>query len=72
MSYAPTCAWGCMMPTEMIVDHWSRSRGSDNVRPRMETFCYGPEDCTFYRAGAVRKAPGRKGMVHEDKGSTRQ
>jgi hypothetical protein len=67
-----TCVWGCQMPTQMIIDHWNHSRGPDNVRWRFETFCYGPEDCSFYASGPVRKVPGRKGMVHEDDGSTRE
>jgi hypothetical protein len=66
-----TCIWGCRMPVEMIIDHWNRSRGPDNVRRRMETFCYGPEDCSLYKAGPLRKVPGRKGMVHEDDGDSR-
>ena len=37
-------------------------------RYRFETFCYGPRSYTFYKAGAPRKVPGRKGMtwVEED------
>jgi len=66
-----TCVWGCRMPVEMVIDHWNRSRSRDNVRRRMETFCYGPEDCPAYRAGPVRRVPGRKGMVHEDDGDSR-
>lgn len=67
-----TCVWGCKMPTQMIMDHWSRSRGPDNAKWRFETFCYGPEDCSVYKPGPIRKVPGRKpGMVHEDEGSTR-
>lgn len=66
-----TCMWGCKMPVEMIVDQWDRSRGPGNLRHRMETFCYGPKDCAFYKAGAVRKVQGRKKwMVHEDDGDS--
>jgi hypothetical protein len=60
----PTCIWGCRMAVEMIIDHWNpRVR-----RYRTETFCYGPLSCHLYRAGPVRKVPGRKGMtwVEED------
>jgi hypothetical protein len=32
----------------------------------METFCYGPKSCSFYKAGPMRKVPGRKGMVWEE------
>jgi hypothetical protein len=66
-----TCVWGCKMPVEMIIDQWNRSRGPDNVRRRTETFCYGPEDCPSYKAGPLRKVPGRKGMVTEDDGNSR-
>lgn len=57
-----TCIWGCRMPVEITVDHWNPSR----KRYRFETFCYGPKSCTFYRAGATRKVPGRKGMTWEE------
>lgn len=57
-----TCIWGCLMAVEMIVDHWNpRQR-----RYRIETFCYGPKSCHFYRAGATRKVPGRQGMTWEE------
>ena len=65
-----TCAWGCRMPVEIIRDHWDRDRGPDNVSRRMETFCYGPVDCSLYRAGPKRKVRGRKGMVYDDDGDT--
>jgi hypothetical protein len=65
------CVWGCKMPVEIIRDNWNRSRGPDNVIRRMETFCYGPKECPLYRAGPVRKVPGRRGMVHEDEGDSR-
>ena len=63
-SKCSTCIWGCRMPVEMIIDHWNPS----NKRYRFETFCYGPKSCPFYRAGAKRKVPGRKGMtfIEED------
>ena len=66
-----TCVWGCKMAVEIIRDNWDRSRGSDNVTRRMETFCYGPEDCVFYKAGPKRKVRGRRGMVYEDDGNSR-
>ena len=56
------CIWGCRMPVEMIVDHWNPSE----KRYRLETFCYGPKSCAFYRAGPTRKVPGRKGMTWEE------
>jgi hypothetical protein len=59
-----TCIWGCRMAVEMIIDHWN-----PQVRKyRTETFCYGPLSCPLYKAGPVRKVPGRKGMtwVEED------
>lgn len=56
------CIWGCRMPVEMIIDQWNpRQR-----RYRVETFCYGPKSCSFYRSGPTRKVPGRKGMAWEE------
>ena len=49
------------MAVEMIVDQWNPS-----MRYRQETFCYGPKNCCYYRAGPTRKVPGRKGMVWEE------
>ena len=48
---------------ELLIDPWNPS-----YRYRFETFCYGPRSCTFYKAGAPRKVPSRKGMtwVEED------
>jgi len=57
-----TCIWGCNMPVEIIVDQWNASE----KKYRFETFCYGPKSCPFYRAGATRKVPGRKGMTWEE------
>jgi len=57
-----TCIWGCRMPVEMIIDHWNPSK----KRYRFETFCYGPKSCSIYKAGPIRKVPGRKGMVWEE------
>ena len=57
-----TCIWGCRMPVEMIIDHWNPSK----KRYRVETFCYGPKSCPFYRAGAKRRVPGRKGMSYTE------
>jgi len=56
------CIWGCKMPVEIIIDHWN----SSNKKFRSETFCYGPKSCFFYKAGATRKVPGRRGMVWEE------
>jgi len=53
------CMWGCRMPVEMIIDQWN----PEVRRYRDETFCYGPLSCSFYRAGAKRRVPGRKGMT---------
>jgi hypothetical protein len=50
------------MPVEIIIDQWNPSK----KRYRQETFCYGPKSCAFYRAGAVRKVPGRKGMSYTE------
>jgi len=36
-----------------------------NKQYRYETFCYGPESCSSYRAGPNRKVAGRKGMSWE-------
>jgi hypothetical protein len=57
-----SCIWGCRMAVEIIVDHWNPSR----QKFREETFCYGPLACAFYRAGATRKVPGRRGMTYEE------
>ena len=56
------CIWGCRMPVEMTIDQWNPSQ----KKYRFETFCYGPKSCPLYRAGAIRKVPGRKGMVWEE------
>jgi hypothetical protein len=61
-SRCASCIWGCRMPVVMIIDQWNSSRR----RYRFETFCYGPKDCSFYRAGPTRKVPGRKGMSWEE------
>jgi len=57
-----TCIWGCRMPVEMIIDQWNPTQ----KRYRFETFCYGPKNCLFYRAGPTRKVPGRKGMSYTE------
>ncbi len=57
-----TCIWGCRMPVEMIIDQWNPSK----KQYRFETFCYGPKSCPFYRPGASRKVPGRKGMTYTE------
>ncbi len=57
-----SCIWGCRMAVEMIIDHWNPSQR----RYRTETFCYGPLSCQLYKAGPMRKVPGRRGMVYEE------
>ncbi|MBP6942042.1 MAG: hypothetical protein KBB65_09740 [Syntrophorhabdaceae bacterium] len=57
-----SCIWGCRMPVEMIIDHWNPTQ----KQYRFETFCYGPKSCSLYRAGALRKVPGRKGMSYTE------
>ena len=57
-----TCIWGCLMPVELIIDHWNQS----NKKYRFETFCYGPKSCALYKAGSTRKVPGRRGMTWEE------
>lgn len=61
-SKCSTCIWACRMPVEMIIDHWNPSK----KRYRVETFCYGPKSCSFYRAGPLRRVPGRKGMSYTE------
>ena len=61
-SRCESCVWGCRMAVEITVDHWNPSI----KRYRYETFCYGPKSCSLYRAGPIRKVPGRKGMVWEE------
>ena len=56
------CLWGCRMAVEMIIDQWNPSVR----RYRYETFCYGPKSCPWYKAGPIRKVPGRKGMSWEE------
>lgn len=56
------CVWGCVMPVEIIVDHWN----PEKRRYRTETFCYGPLSCPVYKSGPTRKVLGRNGMVHEE------
>jgi hypothetical protein len=56
------CMWGCHMAVEMIIDHWNPSVR----RYRTETFCYGPKNCPWYRAGPKRKVPGRRGMTYTE------
>ena len=57
-----TCIWGCRMPVAMIVDQWNPSK----QKLRFETFCYGPKNCSLYRAGPNRKVPGRRGMSYTE------
>lgn len=56
------CIWGCRMPVEIIIDQWNPAK----KKYRFETFCYGPKSCPFYRAGATRKVPGRRGMIWKE------
>jgi len=57
-----SCLWGCRMAVEMIIDQWN----PDRRRYRVETFCYGPLSCPWYKAGPTRKVPGRRGMSYEE------
>ena len=50
------------MPVEIIIDHWN----PEKKKYRTETFCYGPKSCGLYKAGPIRKVPGRNGMVFEE------
>lgn len=56
------CIWGCRKAVEIVVDQWNPRQ----KQYRFETFCYGPKSCSFYKAGPIRKVPGRKGMVWEE------
>lgn len=56
------CIWGCRMAVEIVVDQWNPRQ----KQYRFETFCYGPKSCSLYKAGPIRKVPGRKGMVWEE------
>jgi hypothetical protein len=56
------CIWGCRMAVEVVVDHWNPGK----ELYRFETFCYGPKSCKYYKAGATRKFPGRRGMIWEE------
>ena len=50
------------MPVGMVIDQWNPSK----KKYRVETSCYGPLSCRFYRAGPTRKVPGRRGMTWEE------
>lgn len=50
------------MAVEMIIDQWNPSA----KQYRYETFCYGPKSCSAYKAGTIRKVPGRKGIIWEE------
>lgn len=54
-----SCVWGAEMAVDLIIDHWK----PDVRKYRRETFCYGPLSCALYKAGAKRKAPGRKSWM---------
>ena len=57
-----TCMWACRMPVTLILDQWNPSQR----RYRVETFCYGPKSCSYYRAGRMRTVPGRHGMSYTE------
>ncbi len=57
-----SCMWGCRMAVEIIIDQWNPGK----KKYRLETFCYGPKLCLFYKAGPTRKVPGRRGMTWEE------
>jgi hypothetical protein len=61
-SKCKTCIWGCLMPVEIIIDHWNPS----TKKYRLEAFCYGPKSCLLYKSGPTRKVPGRRGMRWEE------
>jgi len=61
-SKCTSCIWGCKMAVEIIIDQWNPGKR----KYRVETFCYGPKNCALYASGAIRKVPGRKGMVYEE------
>jgi len=57
------CAYGLMMPTQIILDHWNPSK----QKWRFETHCYGPRDCPRYKAGPPYRVQGRKSfMIYVD------
>jgi hypothetical protein len=57
------CPLGLVMATQIIIDQWNQSR----QKWRYETHCYGPRDCSSYRAGRPYQVPGRQpGMVWVD------
>ena len=57
-----TCTWGCRMPVVLVLDRWNPS----NKHYRVETFCYGPKSCSFYRAGRERTVPGQEGSSYTE------
>ena len=57
-----TCTWGCRMPVVLVLDRWNPSR----KRYRVETFCYGPKSCSFYRAGPARTVPVQEGSSYTE------
>ena len=57
-----TCTWGCRMPVVLVLDRWNPSK----KRYRVETFCYGPKSCSFYRAGRERTVPGQEGSSYTE------
>jgi hypothetical protein len=50
------------MAVEIIIDQWN----PEKKKYWLETFCYGPKSCAFYKAGPTRKVPGRRGMTWEE------
>jgi len=61
-SRCATCMWGCRMPVGIILDTWNPWRR----RYRVETFCYGPKSCRFYRAGRERTVPAKDGLSYTE------
>ncbi len=50
------------MAVIMTIDQWNPSQQQYPV----ETFCYGPKSCAFYKPGPTRHVPGRKRMSWEE------
>jgi len=57
-SNCSSCIWAAREPVVITIDHWNPGP----KKYRYETFCYGPLNCKLYKAGPVRKVPGRKGQ----------
>jgi len=50
------CPFGLVMATEITIDQWN----PEKKQWRFETHCYGPRDCSRYRAGKPHQVQGRK------------